>query len=146
MRKNLNSYSDAITFESFSVCHTRIFKTNGNTVHWNNFRSWEFLYELPICRNDLLDLRDFHYSKWAHVSKNMLYLISEKQHQNSCRLLQYTVERSVACFDVLHQQETTLNHLDASRNKRTFKRSGLHFIFIGDSRIRQQFINFLQVW
>lgn len=48
-----------------------------------------------------------------------------------CRLLRYTVERAVACLDAIREGSPHQNFL--------------HLVFIGDSRIRQQFFNFLVV-
>jgi hypothetical protein len=60
----------------------------------------------------------------------------------SCRLLHYTTERIVACLDDLH------DHLDLTNQNMpniTAPHKSLHFVFMGDSRIRQQFFNFVKV-
>ena len=56
-------------------------------------------------------------------------------HGYNCRFHRYNKADSVRCFDYLLTPETSL-----SASKRN-----LHFAFIGDSRIRQHFINFLKV-
>ncbi len=50
----------------------------------------------------------------------------------SCRLLNYTTERIVTCLDALHDQQQPLD-------------APLHLIFMGDSIIRQQYLNFVRV-
>jgi hypothetical protein len=87
--------------------------------------------ESPLCSSgNLLDKRQIRYAKEAG---------------GSCKLLHYTFERAVGCFDALYERHYSdwnsphiLNHINGSDSK-------LHFAFIGDSRIRQQFFNFLKV-
>jgi hypothetical protein len=97
---------------------------------------------MSICDGNLLDRQDYHYEKWATMSYNSSNLISKKQKCRSCYLLQYTTERAVNCFDVFYQEK-------AIRNKKVLanesKMPRLHFVFMGDSRIRQQYYNFLKV-
>ena len=86
--------------------------------------------ESPLCSGNLLDKRQIRYAKEAG---------------GSCQLLHYTFERAVGCFDALYERHYSdwnsphiLNHINGPDRK-------LHFAFIGDSRIRQQFFNFLKV-
>ncbi|KZS12572.1 Uncharacterized protein APZ42_022703 [Daphnia magna] len=82
--------------------------------------------ELPICSGNLLDQREYHYEKEKLGSFDSRRLMSKT---GPCRLLQYTVERAVACLDAIREGSPHQNFL--------------HLVFIGDSRIRQQFFNFL---
>ncbi|EFX73039.1 hypothetical protein DAPPUDRAFT_253731 [Daphnia pulex] len=61
-----------------------------------------------------------------------------KNHRSTCRLLHYTAERAVSCLDALHRSRYPLSGKSKIANK-------LHFVFMGDSRIRQQFYNFLRL-
>ena len=87
--------------------------------------------ESPLCSGNLLDKRQIRYVKEAG---------------GSCQLLHYTFERAVGCFYALYERHYSdwnsphiLNHINGPDSK-------LHFAFIGDSRIRQQFFNFLKVY
>ncbi len=66
----------------------------------------------------------------------------------SCRLLQYTVDSVVTCLDSLYcTDKLAAQHVPSNvlnRNNILYHKE-LHFAFIGDSRIRQQFFNFLKV-
>ena len=92
-------------------------------------------FGLPVCVGNLLDQRDYHYVNWATRSSNNR-LVSKTHPPYSCRLLHYTSKRAVTCFDFLSQ----------FRLKQNGKFSKLHFIFMGDSRMRQQFFYFLKVY
>ncbi|XP_046452669.1 N-acetylneuraminate 9-O-acetyltransferase-like isoform X1 [Daphnia pulex] len=90
----------------------------------------------PICVDDLLVKQYYHFEKWARrIFNTDRVLISKKRKGSSCRLLHYTVKRAVTCIDVLHQESVT----------KTRRLSKLSFVFMGDSRIRQQFYNFLKL-
>jgi len=54
-----------------------------------------------------------------------------------CDLFDYTPEHVSTCLDVLHLKLTV--------EKKTAGKKMLHFAFVGDSRIRQQFYNFIKV-
>lgn len=91
--------------------------------------------QLPVCVGNLLDQRDYHYVNWARTSHSSR-LVSKTHPHYSCRLLEYTAKRAVTCFDYLSQ----LNTQNVNR-----KFPNLHFVFMGDSRMRQQFFYFLKV-
>jgi hypothetical protein len=99
--------------------------------------------ELPLCTGNLLDKREHRYAKEADGSYDNSRLISKS---GSCRLMRYTFDQVVDCFDALYERHYSArkfpNNL-ISIDRRT--QENLHFVFIGDSRIRQQFINFLKV-
>ena len=84
--------------------------------------------ESPLCSGNLLDKREFHYAKNAggsYDNSRMIYKFG------SCQLLHYNFENVVGCIDALNERHKSAKNL--------------HFAFIGDSRIRQQFFNFLKV-
>ena len=80
--------------------------------------------ELPLCTGNLL-----HQEELADVF-----------HDGRCRLLTYTVERIVTCLDFLNYPGND----SSSANVRSANKE-LHFVFMGDSRMRQQFLNFIKV-
>ncbi|XP_046452702.1 uncharacterized protein LOC124200482 isoform X2 [Daphnia pulex] len=114
-----------------------------NTKMKSSEISEESKNEFPLCRSNLLDKRDYHYEELARKFCNSSKLIPKNNSRKSCHLLQYTTKHVVTCFDALHQEQITRMHLNVRKiSKRSNK---LHFVFIGDSRIRQQFYNFLKL-
>ncbi|XP_046452622.1 N-acetylneuraminate 9-O-acetyltransferase-like [Daphnia pulex] len=98
--------------------------------------------ELSICKNNLLDLKAYHYENW--VSRSYNSQLSEKRtYQKSCRLLKYTTGRAVKCIDALNEERINQENLVMENNSKIFQK--LHFVFVGDSRMRQQFYNFLKL-
>ncbi|XP_057369407.1 uncharacterized protein LOC130690408 [Daphnia carinata] len=85
-----------------------------------------------VCTGDLLDQRHYHYEKETDGS----YRFTSDQ-SGSCRLVQYTTDRVVSCIDSLHYAKQLASN--GSSN------SPLFFIFLGDSRVRQQYINFVRL-
>jgi hypothetical protein len=85
--------------------------------------------ELPLCVGNLLDQQEYNYVEFARGSydDSSSRLISKT---GSCKLLHYSAENAVACLDALKKGST---------------KNTLHFAFMGDSRIRQQFYNFVRV-
>lgn len=95
--------------------------------------------KIPLCLNNLLNKQKHEDLNIARILNNTSLLASRKHSWYSCRLLKYNVKRAVACLDVLNKkQELFENHF-------TNKPKEWHFVFMGDSRIRQQFFNFLRV-
>lgn len=100
--------------------------------------------ESPLCSGNLLDNREHHFAKQADGSYDTNSRMISKL--GSCRLTRYTFKQVVGCIDALYER-----HYSAARNssniQNLFKRpqKNLHFAFIGDSRIRQQFFNFIKV-
>ncbi|XP_032798078.2 N-acetylneuraminate 9-O-acetyltransferase isoform X2 [Daphnia magna] len=82
--------------------------------------------ELPVCKGNLLEQREYHYEGEKLGSFDSSRLMSKN---GPCRLSKYTVERT--CFDTIRENRP--------------KKQLLHLVFIGDSRIRQQFFNFLRL-
>lgn len=97
--------------------------------------------ESPICTGNLLSGREYNYAKWARGS----YDNRLESTTGSCRLLYYTTERIVSCLDSFRDHK----HFDLPhqylKNISKTQQNNLHFAFIGDSRIRQQFLNFVKV-
>ncbi len=108
-------------------------------MHISYRNSTFFSNKIPLCVNNLLDEHEYDYSNFSKTPNNASWLISRIRNQYSCRLLQYSVGRIVACLDFLNQEQTSQSHLSDNEAKE------LHFVFMGDSRIRQQFFNFLRV-
>ena len=88
--------------------------------------------EGPVCMGNLLDQRESRYAKETRGSYDTNRLLSKT---GSCRLLHYTTDKIVSCLDTLHFKEdpSRANHSSDSPD------SKVHFVFMGDSRIRQQF-------
>ncbi|XP_057367724.1 uncharacterized protein LOC130688723 isoform X2 [Daphnia carinata] len=68
--------------------------------------------ELPICSGNLLDQRDYHYEK-----ENLGYFDTRRlmSKTGSCQLLQYTVERAVACLDAIKEDNPQQKFLHLRR-------------------------------
>ncbi len=77
--------------------------------------------------NEWLDRLNFDYNNSAYGWT----MISAKK--KACRLYPYTARDVVNCIDSIHSSRNSSDPL-------------LHFVFIGDSRARQQFYNFLKVY
>jgi hypothetical protein len=99
--------------------------------------------EFPLCSGNLLDNREHHYAKEADGSYDNSRMISKL---GSCQLTRYTFEQVVTCFNALCERHH-LSWNNSSNNLNVVDRlhKNLHFAFIGDSRMRQQFLNFLKV-
>ena len=82
--------------------------------------------ELPLCVGKLLDKRHYRYE-----SSSRLLMTESGQ---SCRLLNYTAEKIVHCFDALRHQHDQADKTPFS------------LIFMGDSIVRQQYLNFVRVY
>ena len=76
--------------------------------------------------DDWLDKSNFEYNN----SADDWTMISTKQKE--CSLYPYTAENVVTCVDSIHSSRQSSESL-------------LHFVFVGDSRARQQFYNFIKV-
>ena len=98
--------------------------------------------ELPVCVDNLLDQRDYQYASWA-TSSTKDRLVSKTHPHYSCRLIGYTVNRAVTCFDYLNLLQVNARNVTTKQNGKSSK---LHFVFMGDSRMRQQFFYFLKVF
>ncbi len=98
--------------------------------------------EPPLCTGNLLDKREHHYAKEADGSYENSRLISKS---GSCRLIRYTFDQVVSCFDALYERHYYARKFSNNLISINRPQENLHFVFIGDSRIRQQFINFLKV-
>ncbi|KZS12727.1 Uncharacterized protein APZ42_022882 [Daphnia magna] len=95
---------------------------------------------LPICAHNLLNQSDYHYVTWARKSSNSNHLLSKTKDEYSCRLMSYKIKQAVTCFDI--QVEGTAGRDENATVERFPK---IHLVFIGDSRIRQQFFYFLRL-
>lgn len=103
--------------------------------------------ESHLCVSNLLDKNSYHFEQWATRSINISQLLSKSKFPNSCTLVQYSIERVVECFDLLYQNAVDRKqpkHVKKNETKTDMLRV-LHFVFIGDSRVRQQFFYFLKV-
>ncbi|KAK4010374.1 hypothetical protein OUZ56_019520 [Daphnia magna] len=93
--------------------------------------------KLSICIGNLLDQREFYYEKEKNGFLDSSRLISKT---GPCWLRRYTVEHAVTCFDRLDSNRDKLE-----TNPVLNRRKQLRFVFMGDSRIRQQFLNFIRL-
>ena len=75
----------------------------------------------PLCSSD-----DEIYSFWSNGSEDY-----SANHQKKCRLRRFTTKDVTSCIDEIQAKSD---------------RKWLHFAFIGDSRMRQQFYSLLKVW
>ncbi|KZS14819.1 Uncharacterized protein APZ42_020190 [Daphnia magna] len=87
-----------------------------------------------VCTGDLLDQRHHRYEKETDGN----YRFTSDQ-TGPCRLLRYTTDRTVPCLDLIRYQKQLAGDLSNRNN------GSLHFLFMGDSRVRQQFYNFVAV-
>ncbi len=60
--------------------------------------------------------------------------------------MHYTFDQVVECFDALYERHYSARRFPNNLISIDRPQENLHFVFIGDSRIRQQFINFLKVY
>ncbi|KAI9559361.1 hypothetical protein GHT06_016150 [Daphnia sinensis] len=91
--------------------------------------------DAAICTGDLLDQRHYHFEK----EKDGDFRFTSDQ-SGPCRLVPYTTERIVSCFDSLHYAKWTAGNVNQHSDR------SLYFLFMGDSRVRQQFYyNFVAV-
>ncbi|EFX78295.1 hypothetical protein DAPPUDRAFT_320629 [Daphnia pulex] len=97
--------------------------------------------EAPLCTGNLLDKRQHHYAKKADGSYDNSRLVTKT---GSCHLMRYTQAEAVGCFDELYDHLLTEKSLNKP-NLNLISRKRLHIAFVGDSRIRQQFYNFLKL-
>jgi hypothetical protein len=111
-----------MNFGSFANCETGSFffklRINEESPSTEN--------ELPLCVGKLLDKRHYRYE-----SSSRLLMTESGQ---SCRLLNYTAEKIVHCFDALRHQHDQADKTPFS------------LIFMGDSIVRQQYLNFVRVY
>ena len=111
----------------------------------------ELYVRLPICRENILNLHPDDRPNTKCVKKSFssksTNTMSTLKRSSSCRLVNYTVERIVRCLDVLSCSQLNNVKLDEDNtsNVASSKRKMLHFAFVGDSIIRQQFTSFLKV-
>ncbi len=99
--------------------------------------------KLPVCKNNILDKRKYRFEKWDRSFFNRFWLANITTNWHSCEILKYTVETVVKCFDVLYKEHAVSESAYSMDNFE--EATDLHFVFMGDSRIRQQYYNFLQV-
>lgn len=62
-----------------------------------------------------------------------------------CRLIQFNMDHVVTCLDHLYYQSQFFRGFTENETYGTFPSAELTFLFVGDSRVRQQFYNFLKV-
>lgn len=99
-----------------------------------------------FCVENILDQRSFGSNekhlpaKRSRDGKKLTAIMPEAQ----CKLLDYTAEHVTSCLDIL-QSKISLNRNNNVAATTEKNKTTLHFVFIGDSRIRQQFLNFLKV-
>lgn len=98
--------------------------------------------EAPLCTGNLLDQREHHYAKKADGSYDNSRL---KTKTGSCHLTRYTQAEAVGCLDALYDHLTENSPIKPYLNLLSNSRKRVHIAFVGDSRIRQQFHNFLKV-
>lgn len=101
--------------------------------------------ELPLCVGDLLDQQEYNYAKEARGSYDNSRLISKT---GSCRLLNFTAEHIIRCFDTLYHEyyfASNFNSKISAHISRPVAYTGLYLAFMGDSRMRQQFLNLIRV-
>ena len=98
--------------------------------------------ESQACLGNLLDKREYHYAKETGGSYDNSRMISKL---GSCHLLDYNFERTVDCIDTIYVRHNSDWDSSNILNPNNDSNKNLHFAFIGDSRIRQQFFNFLKV-
>jgi hypothetical protein len=97
---------------------------------------------LPPCKGNLLDNREHHYANEADGSYDSIRMISKS---GSCQLIRYALEQAVGCFDEFYERNYLAENSFNNLNLINIPNKTLHFVLIGDYRMRQQFVNFLKV-
>jgi hypothetical protein len=99
------------------------------------------LEQPPLCVGNLLNGRAYDGVGEGDVISR-LSLLKSCDDGKICRLMRYTAHPIATCLDALfHQQVATANISSSS----PLMPDELLFFFMGDSRIRQQFFNFVKV-
>ncbi|KZS01750.1 Uncharacterized protein APZ42_001491 [Daphnia magna] len=91
--------------------------------------------KLRICEGNLLDQTELNCEK-----KTNGFFHRSRSETRPCRLRQYTVEDAVTCLDDLVSNQDRFPQTGTKPIPRRHR-----FVFIGDSRIRQQYLNFIKV-
>ncbi|KAI9559240.1 hypothetical protein GHT06_016029 [Daphnia sinensis] len=124
----------------FGLLLLAIFVFNNDALSWKRNKHHEThkdaavgtgTEEWPLCVGDLLENEDSHYE----IESTRVFSSDRLNSKTPCRILQYKAEQVVACLDELN---------DLTK-KYPNRREELHFAFIGDSRTRQQFFNFVRL-
>lgn len=113
-----------------------------------------------LCIGNLLDQQNYDYSVLTSKSSNQSVVLKpDAQQPNPCRLLDYTTKHVVNCIDAynsikqtviwtnkpLNDNPSIITNDTSNETKEPTAVSMLRVAFVGDSRIRQQFFNFLKV-
>lgn len=94
---------------------------------------------LPLCMGGILDKRSFNYHRtdgyWAMTPK-------EDSNHRRCKLHRYNKNDVTNCIDALSSRSTENRSGVSSNGNRP---EPIHLAFVGDSRIRQHFYDFIEV-
>ena len=127
---NWNKFSLQILENVFYWFHIKQKIFNLGVINWIRLAE----NQTPICVGNLLDgHRGFQYGK----NFETFFESRNQDERRSCRLLYYTDELVVSCLDAFYESRKLSKNLNIEKK--------LHFVFMGDSRIRQQFFNFIRV-
>ena len=104
------------------------------------FYSFKLLsHRLPLCTEGILNKRIINYDP-LRANRDLMPLT----HKNGCRLHFYSQSDMVTCFEALtaadNNNKSSYANTQIDNNGTNIK---LHVAFIGDSRIRQIFANFV---
>lgn len=123
-----------------------LFCGRSETLQGNVTRIISSENHLPLCVDNLLEQQKCDYPKLGKCFSDIRLSSSKIYQQNSCKLLQYNSKHVVLCLDAINNEKCYRNDCKIKKQKtyRNFSNK-LHFVFMGDSRIRQQFFNFLKV-
>ncbi|XP_059351300.1 uncharacterized protein LOC130703048 isoform X2 [Daphnia carinata] len=134
-----------ISIFQFCCFSLLLFGGHSETLQDNVTRVISSKKHLPLCVDNLLEQQEWNYSKWEKFFSNTPPSCSKIYRQSACKLLQYNAEHTVLCLDAINNQHCYRDYCRIKK-KNTYRSvsNELHFVFMGDSRIRQQFFNFLK--
>ncbi|KAK4006648.1 hypothetical protein OUZ56_011806 [Daphnia magna] len=89
----------------------------------------------PLCDGKFLNRRN--YSDINRTNKTSI-------EKGLCRLFPFNIDHAVTCLDQLYYQNQYFRGFTENETYGTFPSAELTFLFVGDSRVRQQFYNFLK--
>ncbi len=98
--------------------------------------------DLKFCFGKLRDQIEYHYNRKTGTFHNSLWLRFDRK---PYRLLQYTTKNVVGCLDILNLRYSFTQNVHHIVEQVRSHNTNLYFEFLGDSRIRQQFLNFIRV-
>lgn len=140
MRVNLNEKSvKYVTAED--IYHSS--SKNLNTSDNSSLKREEIMEEeFPLCDINLPYQSGKRFATWKIGVYNSNPYASNIRF---CQIIQFNIDQAVACLDRLYYENQFYRGSLEIETYRRYNKRQLKFLFLGDSRIRQHFYNFLKV-